>query len=92
MKLGQKILAIALLASTTQTIIAQTAKPKFGKGIVIEGENYKMKAAFRFQSLYNNEWNVRNDDFKYVEDYAGNFLVRRARLKFDGWAYSPKIK
>jgi len=92
MKLGENILAIALLVSTTQPVNAQTAKPKFGKGIVIEGENYKMKAAFRFQSLYNNEWNVRQDDFNYVEDYTGNFLVRRARLKFDGWAYSPKVK
>jgi hypothetical protein len=92
MKLSKKILAIALLASTTHIATAQTAKPKFGKGIVIEGENYKMKAAFRFQSLYSNEWDVRNDDLNYVEGLESNFLVRRARLKFSGWAYSPKVK
>ena len=67
---------------------------KFGKGLSIEGKDstFVLKAAFRFQSLYSNEWNVRNDDFKYVEGYSGNFLVRRARLKFGGWVYSPKIK
>jgi hypothetical protein len=92
MKLGKKILVIVLLASTAQTTIAQVAKPKFGKGIVIEGENYKMKAAFRFQNLFTNEWNVRNDDFNYVEGLKSNFMVRRARFKFSGWAYSPKVK
>jgi len=92
MKLGKKIVAIVLLVSTTQIASAQIAKPKFGKGIVIEGENYKMKAAFRFQSLFTNEWNVRNDDLNYVEGLESNFLVRRARLKFSGWAYSPKVK
>jgi len=90
MKLGKKIIAIVLLIGATAT--AQTTKPKFGKGIIIEGENYKLKAAFRFQSLFSNEWNVRNDDFNYVEGLKSNFLVRRARLKFSGWAYSPKVK
>ena len=51
-----------------------------------------MKAAFRIQSLYTNDWSIRNDDFGYVEGLKTNFLVRRARLKFNGWAYSPKIK
>lgn len=92
MKLGKKILAIALLASATQAVTAQAKKQKFGKGIVIEGENFKLKSAFRFQSLFSNEWNVRNDDFNYVEGLNSNFLVRRARLKFNGWAYSPKVK
>lgn len=92
MKLGKKILTIALFTGAAQIAIAQTPKPKFGKGIVIEGENYKMKAAFRFQSLFTNDWNIRNDDFNYVEGLETNFLVRRARLKFDGWAYSPKLK
>ena len=59
---------------------------------MIEGENYKIKAAFRFQNLYTGEWNIRNDDFNYVEGLESNFLVRRARLKFDGWAYTPKLK
>jgi len=92
MKIGKKVLATALLVAVSQLGTAQVEKPKFGKGIVVEGENYKLKAAFRFQNLFTNEWNIRNDDFKYVEGLESNFMVRRARLKFSGWAYTPKLK
>ena len=88
----KKILLAVLLIGGSQIVGAQTKKPQFGKGIVIEGENYKLKAAFRFQNLFTNEWSIRNDDFGYVEGLESNFMVRRARLKFGGWAYSPKIK
>jgi len=88
----KKILLAVLLIIGSQIVNAQSQKPKFGKGIVIDGENYKLKAAFRIQSLYTNDWSIRNDDFGYVEGLKTNFLVRRARLKFNGWAYSPKIK
>jgi len=92
MKIGNKIIATVLLVAVSHIGVAQIAKPKFGKGIVVEGENYKLKAAFRFQNLFTNEWNVRNDDFNYIEGLKSNFMVRRARLKFSGWAYSPKVK
>ena len=85
------LLTIGALTFSLLTI-AQTQKPKFGKGFVIEGDNYKLKSAFRFQSLFTNDWSIRNDDFNYVEGLKTNFLIRRARLKFDGWAYTPKLK
>ena len=91
-KIMKKILLAVLLIGGGQIVNAQAKKPKFGKGFVIEGDNYKLKAAFRFQNLFTNEWNIRNDDFQYVEDLQSNFMVRRARLKFSGWAYSPKLK
>ena len=87
----KKVLALSFVLMATLSY-SQDKKPKFGKGIVIEGENYKLKAAFRFQNLFTNEWNIRNDDFKYVEGLKSNFMVRRARLKFSGWAYTPKLK
>lgn len=67
---------------------------KFGKGIQIltPDSSFYMRAAFRFQSLYTNEWSVRNDQIGYIENHKPNFLVRRARLKFDGWAFTPKLK
>lgn len=67
---------------------------KFGKGIQIlaPDSSFYMKAAFRFQSLFLNNWSVRNDQIGYIENYQPNFLVRRARLKFDGFAFSPKLK
>lgn len=67
---------------------------KFGSGIqiVANDSSFQMRAAFRIQSLYENEWNVRNDQWKYIENHDPNFLIRRARLKFDGWAFTQKLK
>ena len=67
---------------------------KFGKGIQIlaRDSSFYMKAAFRFQSLYTNAWSVRNDQIGYIEGHQQNFLIRRARLKFNGWAFSTKLK
>lgn len=67
--------------------------PAFGNGIfnlVGKDNSYSMKIAVRMQLLAIASW----------EEGAGgslvnpeqNFLVRRARLKFDGFAYSPKLK
>ncbi len=87
-----KKITITLSIAIASFSFSQTNKPKFGKGFFIDGENYKLKAAFRIQSLFTNDWSIRNDDFNYVEGLKTNFLVRRARLKFDGWAYTPKLK
>ncbi len=73
---------------------SQISMPSFGKGLQFVGKDssYTMKIGVRFQTLFINQWSVRNDDFNYVENYNSNFLVRRWRLKFDGIVYSPKIK
>lgn len=67
---------------------------KFGKGIqiVANDSSFYLRAAFRFQGLYANDWSVRNDQIGYIENHSPNFLVRRARLKFDGWAFTQKLK
>lgn len=66
---------------------------KFGSGIqiVANDSSFQMRAAFRIQSLYANDWTVRNDKLQYIEDHDANFLIRRARLKFDGWAFTQKL-
>lgn len=75
-------------------INAQIISKKFGSGIQITSEDssFYMRIGLRFQSLYSSEWTVRDDDFNYVEDYESSFLIRRSRLKFDGYAFSPKLK
>ena len=67
---------------------------KFGKGIqiVANDSSFYMKAAFRIQSLYANDWSVRNDQIGFIENHKPNFLIRRARLKFNGWAFTQKLK
>lgn len=65
---------------------------RFGKGIinvVARDSSYSMVFAARFQSLYTSQWEFpHNEEF---ENGESNFLIRRARLKFEGFAYSPKL-
>ena len=65
---------------------------RFGKGIinvVARDSSYSMVFAARFQSLYTSQWEFpHNEEF---ENGDSNFLIRRSRLKFDGFAYSPRL-
>jgi phosphate-selective porin OprO/OprP len=64
----------------------------FGKGLlnyVAKDNTFSVKFAPRFQSRFNTVWS--HDGSEYG-DAKHSFLVRRARLKFSGWAYSPKLK
>lgn len=66
---------------------------KFGNGlinVVAQDSSYSMKFAARFQSLYTSQWEFpHNEEFDAGES---NILIRRARLKFEGFAYSPKLE
>lgn len=65
--------------------------PKFGKGLfnlVGQDSTWTMKVGLRFQTLATSSWDVNNG----ISNPASSFLTRRARLKFDGFAYSPKLK
>ncbi|MDT0649567.1 porin [Autumnicola edwardsiae] len=88
----QLVLALWLVTSTC--IFAQEpVENKFGNGllnITAKDNSYSLKFAARFQSLYTSEWD-------FPENYSlkngnSNMLIRRARLKFSGFAYSPKLK
>ncbi|MGB5462082.1 MAG: porin, partial [Aureibaculum sp.] len=84
-----KATLITLFLFTFITMSAQeTNAPQFGKGLfnlVGKDSTYTMKIAARMQFLA-----VAN--FEEGESGESNFLVRRARLKFDGYAFSPKLK
>ena len=71
----------------------ETNAPIFGKGLfnlVGKDSTFTMKIAARMQILAISEGQDDSDGF--FSDNETNFLVRRARLKFDGYAYSPKLK
>src|SRR5210317_1620531 len=80
------VLFIALSLSANAQFIPQ----KFGKGLQILGKDssFYLKLGFRFQNLHTSEWEVSDGEFS---DYEGSFLVRRSRLKFDGWIHSSKL-
>lgn len=89
-----KSLALGLFIFSCLTTIAQeTNAPKFGKGIfnlVGQDSTWSMKVAARMQFLGTGQWSEDGND-KFISD-GSNFLVRRARLKFNGFAYTPKLK
>ena len=58
--------------------------------VVAKDSSYSMSFAIRMQSLYTSQWNVNEDDG--IGAGTSNFLIRRARLKFGGFAYSPRLK
>ena len=64
-----------------------TTKNKFGKGIQVVAidSSFAMKFSTRFQSLYIGEYDYDS------KDYNDGFLIRRARLKFDGFVYHPSL-
>jgi len=88
------VLTVLLLA--TFTLVAQSSAKKqfpdvelkFGKGLQVLAADSSMalKIGFRFQSLFNSERSLEDGS-----DWETNFLIRRARLKFDGWAFNPNF-
>jgi len=70
-----------------------TINTKFGKGfynVVAKDNSFSMKFAIRMQSLYTSQWDI--NDSTGMGPGQGQFLIRRARLKFGGHAFSPKLK
>jgi len=61
---------------------------KFGKGIQVmaKDSSFYMKASIRFQTLYNGELNLVTDEWN------DNVMIRRSRLKFNGFVYNPKVE
>ncbi len=81
-----------LLILSFNAISQEIEGPKFGKGILnIVGKDsaWSMNMSARMQFLSTTEWEYEGDAYGKAES---NFLVRRARLKFSGFAYSPKLK
>ncbi len=64
----------------------------FGKGLinfVAKDSSFSVKFAPRFQFRSISLWDHDGEQYGSPEH---NFIIRRARLKFDGFAYSPKLK
>lgn len=83
---------VAFLLIGLTAIAQETPSPKFGKGLfnlVGKDSTWTMKVGARMQFLATNAWDINgNGDFEKAES---SFLVRRARLKFGGFAFSPKL-
>lgn len=86
-------LTLIVLLFVFQAPAQDTTNNTFGNGlynVVAKDNSYSMKFGLRIQSLYVGEWDV--NDSSGVGSGESQFLIRRARLKFGGHAYSPKLK
>jgi len=85
------LLVIALFAYTS--INAQEiSDTTFGKGIInytAKDSSFSVKFAPRIQLRSMTAWDYDGNDYAAPQS---NFLVRRARLKFNGFAYKPNLK
>ena len=84
-------ITIVVLLLSVSTLQAQESNaPKFGKGLfnlVGEDNSWSMKIGARAQFLGMSTW--ESNGFSERET---SMLVRRARLKFSGFAFNPKLE
>ncbi len=90
----KQLLLLIALVSFACVANGQMVPKGFGKGLNFYGKDssFHIKFGFRFQNLYQGTWNVINDDLGTITDHNSRFLIRRSRLKFNGYAFSPKLK
>lgn len=84
---------VLFLSVSFLTYSQESNAPAFGKGLfnlVGKDSSWTMKIGTRMQLLSIATWDEGTDGG--LANPEQNFLVRRARLKFDGFAYSPKLK
>lgn len=84
-------ISVSLLILLINIYLVQAQIPidaSWGDGIKVQARDssFSLKFGVRFQTLYEAE--------KYSEsgDWNEQFLIRRYRLKFDGYAFKPNIK
>ncbi len=90
MKINYVSLCIALFLCMNISS-QETNAPKFGKGLfnlIGKDSSFSMNVSARMQMLGTSNWDLNNG----LSNPSSSLLVRRARLKFSGFAYSPKLK
>lgn len=86
------LITIAFIASMVTANSQEISDTKFGKGMinfVAKDSSFSVKFAPRIQFRANTIWFY--DGEKYGKA-SQNFLIRRARLKFDGFVLNPKLR
>lgn len=79
---------LTVMVVSSSSIYGQTASVNpYGKGIVFSpaDNSYEVKLGARFQTRYSGFYDLDS------EEYNSQMQIRRARLKLDGFVYSPKL-
>lgn len=76
-----------MLLFTFKSFSQDLTTNKFGKGlkVIAKDSSFSLKFGTRFQTLYEGKLNTETND------WSDKFLIRRARLKFEGFAYDPRL-
>ena len=85
------LLLIPILFLSINTQAQEISDTSFGKGLinfVAKDSTFSVKFAPRFQVRSMSSWDHNGDIYANPEH---NFIVRRARLKFDGFAYNKNL-
>ena len=93
MKLKKLFIAGLVLLASFAVKAQDITESKFGKGlfnVVAKDSSYSANMTVRLQSLFTSEWGIPESG--NWSDAESNMLIRRARLKFKGFAYSPKLQ
>ncbi len=70
--------------------ISSYAQDMYGNGLINHSDStWSVKMGLRVQSLFLGEWNFNNNN--EFQNSDSKFLIRRARLKFNGFIYNPKL-
>ncbi|MFT5724270.1 MAG: phosphate-selective porin OprO/OprP [Bacteroidia bacterium] len=80
------VLVLMAALSCTTSVTAQSFKTSsFGKGInfITDDSTLKIKFHYRMQQLYTVDYDG--------DDWSSNALMRRSRIKLDGFALTPKL-
>ncbi|MDD7915187.1 porin [Polaribacter ponticola] len=91
LSLLQKVVTVICICVLFNTNAQESNAPKFGKGLfnlVGKDNTFSMNISARMQFLGTTQWEASSG----LSNPESNMLVRRARLKFSGFAYSPKLK
>ena len=93
MKLSQlrNVVILGCICAFLNVNAQESNAPKFGKGLfnlIGQDSTWSLKVGLRFQTLATSKWDVNNG----LSNPESSMLIRRSRLKFDGFAFSPKLK
>jgi len=89
----KKFICLCIASCFSTLVVAQeVVQHSFGNGfynVIAADSSYSMTLAARMQSLYIADWDV--NDSEGIHNGGSQFLIRRARLKFGGFVFNPKV-
>ena len=84
----KKFIVLLFIAFVYSASSQDITNNRFGKGLInvfAKDSSWSSKVAFRYQTRYEGNYDLVDSD------YTGRAFVRRARIKGNGFAFSPKI-